>query len=88
LKAAGVRRLIVVSSFGVGDSGRDAWILERVFFALGVWGAYADKDLQEQAVRESGLDYTIDYTIVLYRQLLAIIPRYRPINHKRNFASG
>jgi uncharacterized protein YbjT (DUF2867 family) len=59
LKAAGVRRLIVVSSFGVGDSGRDTWILERVFFALGVWGAYADKDLQEQAVRESGLDYTI-----------------------------
>ena len=59
LKAAGVRRLIVVSSFGVGDSGRDAGILERVFFALFVRGAYADKDLQEQAVRESGLDYTI-----------------------------
>ena len=59
LKAACVRRLIVVSSFGVGDSGRDAGILERVFFALVVRGAYADKDLQEQAVRESGLDYTI-----------------------------
>jgi len=59
LKAACVRQLIVVSSFGVGDSGRDAWILERMFFALVVRGAYADKDLQEQAVRESGLDYTI-----------------------------
>ena len=59
LKGACVRRLIVVSSFGVGDSGRDAGILERVFFALVVRGAYADKDLQEQAVRESGLDYTI-----------------------------
>ena len=57
MKAAGVRRLIVVSSFGVGDSGRDAGILERVFFALVVRGAYADKDLQEQTVRESGLDY-------------------------------
>ena len=55
LKAAGVRRLIVVSSFGVGDSGRDAGILERVFFALVVRGAYADKDLQEQAVRERAL---------------------------------
>jgi uncharacterized protein YbjT (DUF2867 family) len=45
LKAACVRQLIVVSSFGVGDSGRDAGILERVFFALVVRGAYADKDL-------------------------------------------
>ena len=38
LKAAGVRRLIVVGSFGFGDSGRDAGILERVFFALVVGG--------------------------------------------------
>lgn len=30
-----------------------------MFFALVVRGTYADKDLQEQAVRESGLDYTI-----------------------------
>jgi len=34
LKAAGVRRLIVQSSFGVGDSRRDAGLLERVFYAL------------------------------------------------------
>ena len=59
LKAAGVRRLIVQSSFGVGDSRRDAGLLERVFYALLLRGAYADKVLQEQAVRESGLDYTI-----------------------------
>ena len=58
LKAAGVRRLIVQSSFGVGDSRRDAGLLERVFYALLLRGAYADKVLQEQAVRESGLDYT------------------------------
>ncbi len=59
LKAAGVRRLIVQSSFGVGDSRRGAGLLERVFYALLLRGAYADKVLQEQAVRESGLDYTI-----------------------------
>jgi uncharacterized protein YbjT (DUF2867 family) len=59
LKATGVRRLIVQSSFGVGDSQRDAGLLERVFFSLLLRGAYADKVLQEQAVRESGLDYTI-----------------------------
>ena len=38
LKAACVRQLVVVSSFGVGDSGRDAGILERMFFALVVRG--------------------------------------------------
>ena len=59
LKRASVRRLIVVSSFGVGDSRRDANLLERAFFSLALRGAYADKNLQEQAVRESGLDYTI-----------------------------
>ncbi len=30
-----------------------------MFYALLLRGAYADKVLQEQAVRESGLDYTI-----------------------------
>ena len=49
LKAAGVRRLIVVSSFGVGDSGRDAGILERVFFALLVRGAYATRTCRSRS---------------------------------------
>ena len=30
-----------------------------MYFSLVLRGAYADKDLQQQAVRESGLDYTI-----------------------------
>jgi uncharacterized protein YbjT (DUF2867 family) len=59
LRGANVRPLIVVSSFGVGDSRRDARLLERAFFSLVLRGAYADKELQEQAVRESGLDFTI-----------------------------
>jgi len=59
LKVAGVRRLGVQSSFGVGDSRREAGLLKRAFYDLLLRGAYADKVLQEQAVRESGLDYTI-----------------------------
>jgi uncharacterized protein YbjT (DUF2867 family) len=55
LKAACVRRLIVQS----WNSRRDAGLLERVFYALLLRGAYADKALQEQTVLESGLDYTI-----------------------------
>ena len=59
MSPAGVRRVIVVSSFGVGDSRHDARLHERLFFSLALRGAYADKVLQEQVVRESGLDYTI-----------------------------
>ena len=59
MRPVGVRRVIVVSSFGVGDSRHDARLHERLFFSLALRGAYADKVLQEQAVRESGLDYTI-----------------------------
>ena len=59
MRPAGVRRVIVVSSFGVGDSRHDARLHERLFFSLALRGAYADKVLQEQVVRESGLDYTI-----------------------------
>jgi uncharacterized protein YbjT (DUF2867 family) len=59
MRPAGVRRVIVVSSFGVGESRHDAKLHERLFFSLALRGAYADKVLQEQAVRESGLDYTI-----------------------------
>ena len=54
LKRANVRRLIVVSSHGVGESRRDASFLDRAFFSLFLRGAYADKELQEQGVRESG----------------------------------
>jgi uncharacterized protein YbjT (DUF2867 family) len=59
MRPAGVRRVIVVSSFGVGDSRHDARLHERLFFSLALRGAYADKVLQEQVIRESGLDYTI-----------------------------
>ena len=59
MSPACIRRVIDVSSFGVGDSRHDARLHERLFFSLALRGAYADKVLQEQAVRESGLDYTI-----------------------------
>ena len=59
LKAAGAHRLVVQSSFGVADSRRDARLPERFFYDLLLRGAYADMVLQEEAVRASGIDYTI-----------------------------
>jgi nucleoside-diphosphate-sugar epimerase len=59
MQRAGVRRLIVQSSHGVGDSAKDAGLLARLFFWMRLRGAYADKVVQESLVRESRLDWTI-----------------------------
>ncbi|GAA4523660.1 hypothetical protein GCM10023160_14090 [Brachybacterium paraconglomeratum] len=60
MSEAGVRRLIVQTSLGVGDS-RPAltpfW--KYAMFGLLLRGAYADHHEQEQITRESGLDWTI-----------------------------
>lgn len=58
--AAGVRRLIVQSTLGAGDSrgNLDFW-WKRVMFGLLLRPAYADHQLQERHVRGSGLDWTI-----------------------------
>jgi len=55
----GIRRLLVVSSIGAGDSkGQGTWLVvlyQRLMLKYVLW----DKDRQEQAIRESGLDWTI-----------------------------
>lgn len=59
MSAAGVRRLVVLSSASVGDSrgtGRfpAPWVVRTLLGEV-----MADKELQEAVVRESGLDWTI-----------------------------
>lgn len=59
MQAAGVRRLVVQSSLGAGDSGSQlpgaiGWITKLV-----LKGPLADHDEQEAAVTASGLDWTI-----------------------------
>jgi uncharacterized protein YbjT (DUF2867 family) len=58
--AAGPRRLVVVTGLGAGDSrGHGGFLFDRVMFALVLDRVYRDKDVQEQIVRRSGLDWTI-----------------------------
>lgn len=56
---AGVRRLLAVTGFGAGDSGQAISCLQRLPFKLVFGRAYADKDRQEQMIRDSGLDWTL-----------------------------
>jgi uncharacterized protein YbjT (DUF2867 family) len=55
----GVRKLVVQSSFGVGETRHKLPLLYRLFFKLVLKPQIADTERQEQVVRASGLDWVI-----------------------------
>lgn len=60
MRGAGVKRLIVVTGLGAGDSrGRGGVLYDWLFFPIVLSRVYADKDVQERMVKASGLDWTI-----------------------------
>ena len=54
-----IRRIIAVSSIGVGDSIVNVPFLYRVLMPTFFRGAMPDKDGMERVLRQSGLDWTI-----------------------------
>ena len=60
MKTCGVSRLICLSAWGIGDSkGRVPVIFRNVLFPLLMKEEYEDKEVQEQLIRQSTLDWTI-----------------------------
>ncbi len=60
MKTQQTKRLVVVTSVGVGDSkGQAGFFFERIAVPLFLRGEMADKNAQEEAVRSSGLDFVI-----------------------------
>ena len=59
MKKNNVRRLIVVSAMGVGESWNSLSMVNKLFFAFLLKSAREDHEAQEAAVKESGLDWTI-----------------------------
>jgi len=60
MRANGVRRLVVVTGLGAGDSrGHSGFLYDAVLFPLLLKRVYDDKDVAEQIVRASSLDWTI-----------------------------
>ena len=60
MRAKNVSRLIAVTGMGAGDSrGHGGLLYGAVLFPLILKRVYDDKDIQEQIVRASGLDWTI-----------------------------
>jgi putative NADH-flavin reductase len=60
-----VRRFLLVSALGVGDSYEDSPIAARIFFRTLLRGIYADKLIADNMVRASDVDWTIVQPSVL-----------------------
>jgi putative NADH-flavin reductase len=65
MEQAGVRRLILMSAFGVGASSRDAPLIPRLFFRTLLREVFADKLAAEGLVRNSSLEWTLVYPVML-----------------------
>jgi len=60
MRAQSVRRLVAVTGLGAGDSrGHLGFLYGGIAFPLVMKRLYDDKDVQEQMIRASGLDWTI-----------------------------
>ena len=60
MEEVGPRRLVVLSSAGVGDSLRALpWLYRRLLVPLMFRSTFADHKAQEEVVRQSGLDWVI-----------------------------
>lgn len=60
MQAAGVKRLIAVTGAGAGNSrGRISFLYDYVAFPILLQRIYHDKDIAEDMITKSGLDWTI-----------------------------
>lgn len=59
MERAGVRRLVVMSALGVGDTREQAPLLPRIMYRMLLTDIFADKAAGERIVEASGLDWTI-----------------------------
>jgi putative NADH-flavin reductase len=61
MEREGIRRIVFLSAFGIGDTHRDTPWLPRLFMATLLRDVYRDKSAGEAVLRRSSLDWTIVY---------------------------
>ena len=60
MQQCGVKRLIVETSIGVGDSkSQMTFLFGKIILPFVLKNMFADKEVQEQVIMQSGLDWTI-----------------------------
>lgn len=65
MERAGVRRLLLVSANGVGETRRRSPLVPRIMYRLLLGDIFADKEAGEAIVRASSLEWTIAYPTLL-----------------------
>jgi uncharacterized protein YbjT (DUF2867 family) len=65
MRAGGVRRLVVQSSYGVGETRARLPLSSRLVFAVLLRPQIADHERQERLVRDSGLDWVLVQPVYL-----------------------
>jgi putative NADH-flavin reductase len=60
-----VMRLIFLSAFGVGQTFEQASFIQKIAFRLFLKNIYADKSKGDERIRNSNLDWTIVYAVLL-----------------------
>jgi uncharacterized protein YbjT (DUF2867 family) len=65
MERQGIRHLIFMSAYGVGTTWTDVPILPRILMGLFFRDLYTDKEIGEEAVRRSNLDWTLVYPVTL-----------------------
>ena len=65
MERAGVKRIVWMSSFGVGDTARQAPLPMRLAYSTLLYAVFADKEVGEAELRKSTLDWTIVYPTTL-----------------------
>ena len=65
MERAGVRRLLLMSANGVGETRRRSPLVPRIMYRLLLGDIFADKEAGEAIVRASSLEWTIAYPTLL-----------------------
>ena len=59
MSATGVKRVIFLSAFGVGETFKQASLIQKIAFRLFLKDLYADKTKADEQLRSSNLDWTL-----------------------------
>jgi putative NADH-flavin reductase len=65
MEQAGVKRLLLVSAFGVGESFNEASAIQKFFFRSVLRSIYADKEKADAMIQASALQWTIARPVAL-----------------------
>jgi putative NADH-flavin reductase len=86
MNQTGVSRLIAVTGFGAGDSRDQGGCLYNTAFHLFLGRVYEDKDMQEDLIQDSGLDWVIARPVILTNG--SRTGRYRVLVEARSWRTG